>query len=94
MRNFARSREGHLHARRRTLAGHPERFEHLERGRNGGHDGPVERYGKKYQWIGSTRYSAASPTTTSFEERWSESETVRLRVRRTSWSIETSTRLF
>ncbi|MDP3949177.1 NACHT domain-containing NTPase [Microbacterium sp.] len=29
----------------------PEEFDDVERGRRGGHDGPVERYGKKYQWI-------------------------------------------
>ncbi|MEU4198013.1 hypothetical protein AB0E69_39385 [Kribbella sp. NPDC026611] len=29
-----------------------ERFGRLDADRRGGHDGPVERYGKKYQWIG------------------------------------------
>ncbi|MHB1344949.1 MAG: NACHT domain-containing protein [Thermoleophilia bacterium] len=30
----------------------PERFREFDRGRHGGHDGVVERVGKKYQWIG------------------------------------------
>ncbi len=30
----------------------PERFRELDSGRHGGHDGVVERVGKKYQWIG------------------------------------------
>jgi len=30
----------------------PERFREIDKGRSGGHDGVVERVGKKYQWIG------------------------------------------
>lgn len=30
----------------------PDQFRDIDRGRSGGRDGPVERVGKKYQWIG------------------------------------------
>lgn len=30
----------------------PAKFREIDRGRSGGHDGTVERIGKKYQWIG------------------------------------------
>jgi len=50
----------------------PERFGHLERGRRGGHDGPVERYGKKYQWIALYDVLGRIADNHKLRERWSE----------------------
>lgn len=44
----------------------------LDRGRRGGHDGPVERYGKKYQWIGFYEVLGRLADTHLLKERWDE----------------------
>lgn len=50
----------------------PERFGQLERGRHGGRDGSVERYGKKYQWIGLYEVLGRLADNYQLRERWSE----------------------
>lgn len=50
----------------------PERFGHLERARRGGHDGPVERYGKKYQWIALYEVLGRIADNHKLRERWSD----------------------
>lgn len=53
----------------------PERFEHLEGGRRRGRrDGPVERYGKKYQWIGLHEVLGRITDQYKLQERWSEND--------------------
>lgn len=49
----------------------PEKFASLDRGRRGGNDGKVERYGKKYQWIGF--YEALGRIADCYEigQKWS-----------------------
>lgn len=51
----------------------PERFGHLDRGRRGGHDSPVERYGKKYQWIGLYECLGRLADNHMLREGWSRS---------------------
>jgi len=48
----------------------PEGFDEVESGRHGGHDSPVERYGKKYQWI--ALYEVLGMLTDNFQikDRW------------------------
>ena len=58
----------------------PERFERLERGRRGGHDGPVERYGKKYQWIGLYEILGRIADKYKLRERWSDTERAMLEI--------------
>lgn len=56
-----------------TLGWTPERFERLERGRRRGRrDGPVERYGKKYQWIGLYEVLGCIADNHKLRERWSD----------------------
>ena len=50
----------------------PERFRSLERRRRDGRDGPVERYGKKYQWIGLYETLGRLADNYDLEERWSD----------------------
>ncbi|MFC9355843.1 hypothetical protein ACFTZB_04540 [Rhodococcus sp. NPDC057014] len=50
----------------------PERFERLESGRRRGRsDGPVERYGKKYQWIGLYEVLGRLADNHQLRDRWS-----------------------
>ena len=49
----------------------PERFEQLESGRRRGRrDGPVERYGKKYQWIGLYEVLGRIADNHQLRDRW------------------------
>ncbi|MGU3587413.1 NACHT domain-containing protein [Rhodococcus sp. C26F] len=51
----------------------PERFKHLESGRRRGRrDGPVERYGKKYQWIGLYEVLGRLADNHHLRDRWSD----------------------
>jgi hypothetical protein len=52
----------------------PERFQRLERGRRGGHDGPIERYGKKYQWIALYETLGRIADNMELTERWSDAD--------------------
>ncbi|KGM09736.1 hypothetical protein N869_06235 [Cellulomonas bogoriensis 69B4 = DSM 16987] len=49
----------------------PEQFDDVEYGRRGGHDGPVERYGKKYQWIAFYEVLGQLADNFQLRERWS-----------------------
>lgn len=54
-----------------TLGWTPERFAQLERGRRRARrDGPVERYGKKYQWIGLYEVLGRIADNHKLRERW------------------------
>ncbi|TFV90100.1 hypothetical protein E4P40_07740 [Blastococcus sp. CT_GayMR20] len=51
----------------------PERLGVLERGRRAGrHDGPVERYGKKNQWIGFYEVLGRIADNRQLRERWND----------------------
>lgn len=52
----------------------PEQFDDVERGRRGGHDGPVERYGKKYQWIAFYEVLGQLADNFQLRERWSNND--------------------
>lgn len=52
----------------------PEEFDVIERGRRGGHDGPVERYGKKYQWIAFYEVLGRLADNFQLKERWSNND--------------------
>jgi len=50
----------------------PEVFDSLEQRRQPGRDGPVERYGKKYQWIGYYEVLGRLADHHELTERWSK----------------------
>lgn len=52
----------------------PEKFDEVEHGRRGGHDGPVERYGKKYQWIAFYEVLGRLADNFQLKERWGDNE--------------------
>lgn len=52
----------------------PELFGQLDRGRHGGNDGPLERYGKKYQWIGYYEVLGRIADNYKLTERWNGEE--------------------
>lgn len=52
----------------------PEEFGDVERRRHGGHDGPVERYGKKYQWIAFYEVLGRLADNFQLKERWSNND--------------------
>ena len=48
----------------------PDEFSQVERGRSGGHDGPIERYGKKYQWIAFYEVFGRLADNFQLKDRW------------------------
>lgn len=52
----------------------PERFNDVERGRRGGHDGHIERYGKKYQWVAYYEVLGRLADHFQLKERWSDGD--------------------
>jgi hypothetical protein len=51
-----------------------ERFAALDRHRHGGHDGHVERFGKKYQWIGLYEVLGRLADNRKLVDRWDNEE--------------------
>lgn len=52
----------------------PEEFGDVERRRDRRHDGPVERYGKKYQWIAFYEVLGRLADNFQLKERWSSND--------------------
>lgn len=52
----------------------PEEFEQIDRRRSHGRDGPVERYGKKYQWIAFYEVLGRLADNHQLKERWGSSD--------------------
>ena len=52
----------------------PEHFAEIDRRRRGGRDGPVERVGKKYQWIGFYETLGRIADHHLIKESWNEEE--------------------
>ncbi|MFV8245981.1 NACHT domain-containing protein [Mycolicibacterium peregrinum] len=62
-----------IFARVLELGWTPERFKRIERGRRG-NDGAVERYGKKYQWIGLYETLGRIADNLDLRDRWGDDE--------------------
>ncbi|GAA1190181.1 hypothetical protein [Prauserella alba] len=50
----------------------PERFANLDGGRRGGHEGYIERYGKKYQWIALHELLGRLADNYQLTDRWDD----------------------
>lgn len=71
---LARDVERALFDRVLDLGWTPERFKNLDKGHHGGHDGVVERVGKKYQWIAFYEVLGRLTDHHLVRPRWGDSE--------------------